>query len=227
VFSVVTEQGEEDEALDSDWPTRLAIRSPYSQPPKRPQHSDGMDALAILMDEALAANRPDAIAPMVATRFTRLAEDCEGGKRVDDEAVAMLARYAVKLAAATGNGVWFNLLLRIYLARAELFPLGLVNAWYSTLRRARGVDWEALRRYVDLVGSSTAEMSPAERFASQRIAGLLRYAPGRANPTAGRPLAVRRPRQLDDPRTPPVGARLKTRSGGPPGALPPGVPCSA
>jgi hypothetical protein len=176
----------DDELRDSEWPTRLAVRPSFTQPPPKPTHGSAeLAVLASLIDEALALGRADAIAPILATRFARVAEECEAGMRLADEGMLILARYALKMAAVTEPGDWFNLLVRVYLARGEVVPLEQTEAWFVTLSRAQGVDWPCLRRYVALVRSRVGRMSLVEQRAAQRIERLLRLEPGVRGSTDG------------------------------------------
>jgi hypothetical protein len=90
----------------------------------------------------------------------------------------MAARYAVKCATATGSGTWLNLLVRIYRARREVLPVEHIDILYGVIRQMRDVDWAVLGEYVEELGTRSARMSPAERFACKRIEGLLRLGPG-------------------------------------------------
>jgi hypothetical protein len=92
---------------------------------------------------------------------------------VAQELLGSAASHAMKLAAATGRGVWVNTLLRVYHARAEILPVEHIDALYAFLRRTRGVDWELLGDYVVLLRTLSSRMTPAEGFSSRRVEGLL------------------------------------------------------
>jgi pSer/pThr/pTyr-binding forkhead associated (FHA) protein len=178
VFEVVARELPDEESHDSDFPTRVDFESPFAQKPAEQTPSlEAFDVLASVIDKALALGHVDEIAQVVADRLARIADECEAGTSVPNETIALAARYAVKCATATGDGNWLNLLVRIYHARAEVLPVEHIDILYGVVRQMRGIDWSVLGEYAEKLGTRTARMSPAERFACKRIEGLLRLGP--------------------------------------------------
>jgi hypothetical protein len=179
VFEVVAKEVQDADLHESDRPTLMDVVSPFAEDPvERSQDIEGFRVLASVIDKAIALDHVDNVEPVAADCLNRIAEDTEAGKVVEQELLELAARYTVKLAAATGRGVWVNTLLRIYHGRAEILPVDLIDALYGILRRTRGVDWKLLGDYVVLLRTLTSRMTPAERFASNRIEGLLGFGPG-------------------------------------------------
>ena len=178
VFEVVARELPEDELHDSDWPTRVDFESPFAhQPPEETPSLEAFDVLASVIDKALALGHVDDIAQVVADRLARIAVECEAGRSVPNDTIAMAARYAVKCATVTGDGSWLNLLVRIYSARGEILPVEHIDILYGVIRQLSGVDWSILGEYVGRLETRSARLGPAERFACKRIEGLLRLGP--------------------------------------------------
>jgi hypothetical protein len=179
VFEVVAEEVQDGDSHDSDRPTLMDVVSPFAhEPVERPEDIEGFRVLGSVIDKAIAMDHVDNVEPVAADCLSRIAQDAEAGKVVEPELLRLAGSYAMKLAAATGRGVWVNTLLRIYLARAETLPVDLIDALYELLRRTLGVDWELLSDYVLLLRTLSSRMTPAERFSSRRIEGLLGLGPG-------------------------------------------------
>jgi hypothetical protein len=86
------------------------------------------------------------------------------------------AGYAVKLASSTGRSSWLDYAIKLYAALDLVLPLALVDEMYVMLRRVRGIDISALRRYTEALRTRALGLAPAERFVLQRLIGLERLA---------------------------------------------------
>ncbi len=178
-FEVIALEIPDDEPRDSDWPTKVDVNSPFAlAAPAQAASLEAFDVLASIIDKALAMGHVDDIAQVLADRLTRIAEVCETGGSVSDETIGMATRYALKCATATGRAEWLNLLVRIYRGRAEILPVPVIDTLYEVIRQLQAVDWSLLSEYADLLAARGSRMSPADRFATKRIAGLLRFGPG-------------------------------------------------
>jgi len=97
----------------------------------------------------------------------------KAGKKLPQDTREAVAHYAVKLAEATGQPAWLDLLFRIYGADAAPLPLEAVDALYRLLRRVRGTSRSLLKAYLERLHDRTPGFGPAERFAVKRTEGLL------------------------------------------------------
>jgi hypothetical protein len=131
------------------------------------------DLLASVVDKALVAGRADEVSRLLFSHLERFAADCEAGKRLPKDTREAVAHYAVKLAEATSQPTWLDLLFRIYAADAAPLPLDAVDVLYRILRRVRGVSRSLLKAYIERLHDRTPGFGPAERFAAKRIEGLL------------------------------------------------------
>jgi pSer/pThr/pTyr-binding forkhead associated (FHA) protein len=180
VFEVVAREVPDDDIHDSEWPTRVDVSSPFGHPlvDQTTPSQEAFDVLASVIDKALALGHVDEIAKMLNDRLSRIAEECEADSPIPNETIAMAARYALKCATLSGDGLWLNLLVRIYRARAETLPVEHIDVLYAAVRLMRDVDWSLLREYADVLKGRKGHVSPGERFAAKRIEGLLRFGPG-------------------------------------------------
>jgi len=172
----VSDAGEFD---DQERPTLLNV-----VPPPEPASARGVETpqayevLADVIDKAVAVGNVNAIAGSVADRLAKLATSSSDDATISRQTVDAASRCAMKLASATGDGSWVNVVVRVYHARGEALPVMQVDRLYSMLRHVRGVDWVLLGGYVELLRERRGEMTPAERFVAKRIEGLLQLGPG-------------------------------------------------
>lgn len=158
--------------------TLLDVQPPDSRPRpiERTPRTGQLDMLYTLIDKAIATDRIDDIAQVAAARLRQLAEACESGKAVEEEAIRVACRCAIKLAAVTDAGSWINAVVRIYRAQVDIMPVGIIDSLYGLVRHTRDIDWRLFSEYVDVLESRRDTLSPSERFRTSRIEGLLRVA---------------------------------------------------
>jgi hypothetical protein len=84
------------------------------------------------------------------------------------------ARYAARLAGATGKGSWVDYVFDLYRNQRRVLPGPVVDELYVVIRKARGVNLVTVRAYLDVLREQTATLGPSERFVAQRIEGLER-----------------------------------------------------
>jgi len=132
--------------------------------------------LGVLADKALALGRGDEAERLLGEQLHALLNDLEGGRPVHDESVDRATEYAIKLAAATGNGAWVDFIFRAYMAAQRPCPATVVDELYTVLRKVEKVNLGALRAYLAVLKEKAASLGPAERFLVSRIEGLERLA---------------------------------------------------
>jgi len=84
------------------------------------------------------------------------------------------AGYAVRIAFATTRPSWLDYVVDLYSELHRVLPAKIVDQLYDVVRRARGMNVNALRAYVGMLEEQQTTLGPAERFVLQRIAGLER-----------------------------------------------------
>lgn len=155
--AVRAELGDDDDDDDDDAFTRRA---------------NAFELLASVVDKALAMGRGAEAERLLGRHLATALEDAKRGKALPEGLASTAARYAVKLAGATGNPRWIDYAVRLYQVLAVPLPLPVVDELYGLLRRVRGIDRALLREYIATLRAKANALTPAERFAVQRIERL-------------------------------------------------------
>jgi hypothetical protein len=113
---------------------------------------------------------------MLSGHLTARLHQARRGSILPPDMALRAARYAVRLAAATGKPGWMDYVVSLYTALAQPLPLTIVDEMYTLLRKVRGIDRALLREYVSVLRSNAERYSQEERFALQRVEGLERLA---------------------------------------------------
>lgn len=141
---------------------------------ERTHHSSAFSLLGGLVDKAFALGHGAEAERLLAGHLARLLVDAQTGKLPQPDTAAAAAGYALKLAAALGRPGWVDYAVKLYAAIGAPLPMPLVDELFSLLRRVRGLDVAALRSYLDSLRTASAKLGPADRFALQRLEGLLK-----------------------------------------------------
>jgi len=132
---------------------------------------DALKLLGSLADKVLALGRGVEAERILSGALHNVLGSCKQGKALTPEQYEGASTYAVKLAEATGKGVWVDYVFRLYTIQKVLIPASVVDQMYDRLRKVKGVDTALFRHYLSEVDAS---MGPAERFVFKRIQGLER-----------------------------------------------------
>jgi pSer/pThr/pTyr-binding forkhead associated (FHA) protein len=147
-----------------------------SKPRDAPKRVDSFPLLASLADKALALGRNEDAERILSSVMAELLRNVQnrepGGADILDEA----ARYAVRLAGATGKGSWVDYVVALYTAVRRPCPAFVVDELHVVVRKTTAVDIASFRAYLDVLREGSAELGPADRFLVQRIEGLERLA---------------------------------------------------
>jgi hypothetical protein len=152
---------------------------PPSSDPVSSEATNRLDSFALLcgvVDKMLALGSSAEAERMLHGHMMLLLSGLERGQPPDDATSERAATYALKLAAATAKGEWFDYTVRLYHLQARPLPAPLVDELYRLSRVVTAIDLELLRGYVEQLSSTAERLGPAERFVLQRLQGLLRVA---------------------------------------------------
>jgi hypothetical protein len=138
------------------------------------RRADAFQLLSGVVDKSLALGRGDEAEHLIGTHLTAALADASTGQGVPPEIARSAARYALKLAAATGKVNWLNFPVRLYAALAQPMPLPIVDELFTLVSRARCLDRGLLRDYLDSLRLVLESLTPTERFVLQRLEGLER-----------------------------------------------------
>ncbi len=136
----------------------------------------GLAIIGGVADKAFALGRADEAERVLQRSLADILSRAATGD-VEPEQAEQAAGYALRLAAATGRGVWIDYGFRLYTALGALLPARLVDELYAAVRKVNHADKSVLRAYTARLREAAASFGPAERFVLQRIEGLERWAP--------------------------------------------------
>ena len=140
------------------------------------RRAGAFDLLGSVAEKAFAMGRADEAERLLAGTLAEIAEDCRAGKHLSLQIVDTAARFAAKLATATGKGAWADYVIELYTAQERTCPGAVVDELYNAFRRVNAIDVSRLRAYLARLREKQATFGPADRFLLQRIEGLERLA---------------------------------------------------
>ncbi len=141
-----------------------------------PRLPGGLAIIGGVADKALALGRAEEAERVLQRALADILARAPGGE-IDAEQAERAAGYALRLAVATGHGVWIDYGFQLYTALGALLPARLVDELYAAVRKVDHTDKSLLRAYTARLRGAAASLGPAERFVLQRIEGLERWAP--------------------------------------------------
>jgi len=142
-----------------------------SGPAETTHQGDVFELLGSVVDKQLAMGHGPEAEKLLRGHLDRILASARGGTGQDPQN-AKAAGYALKLAQATGKSEWVDFVFKLYTTLGSMLPRDLVDELYTVLRRVRGVRAPLLRDYITLMQQRENSLSPAERFALQRLSGL-------------------------------------------------------
>lgn len=99
-------------------------------------------------------------------------ERTERGSTLDPREAMDAGLLSVRLARATGQGVWIDYVFRLFAELRRLPSTAIVDELHLAVRVAPGVNITAFRRYVEALRGAQHAMSPSDRFLLRRLEGL-------------------------------------------------------
>lgn len=128
-------------------------------------------------DKAFAMNRAEEAERVLRSLLLDVLRQARAPGGVALELAEQAARYAARLATATGKGGWLEYTFELYGAMARVPPAPIVDEMYTVIRKVKAVEIGKLRAFVSaLKALPPAALGPNERFLMQRLEGLERLA---------------------------------------------------
>lgn len=155
---------------------KLPAAGPVAPEPELTHRATAFELLGNVFEKALALGHGEDAERMMGTHLRNMLARVQEGQAQPPETLATAARFAVKLAAATGKASWIDFSLELYRAIGRPLPLPIIDELYQLLRRTPGIDQQLLRDYIAELRQRADRLSPPERFALQRLEGLERIA---------------------------------------------------
>jgi pSer/pThr/pTyr-binding forkhead associated (FHA) protein len=135
---------------------------------------DIFDVLGSVADKVLTLDRGDEAERILSGVLLSILREAKEGREVSVKMAERAAHYAVRIALATTRSNWLDYVVELYTELARVLPAKVVDQLYDVVRRARGMNVNALRAYVAVLEENQSALGPAERFVLQRISGLER-----------------------------------------------------
>jgi hypothetical protein len=155
---------------------RTSSSPPDGDEPSLVRRADAFNLLGGVADKALAMGRAEEAERILASAMQEVIDASRAGKRLSVELVDQAARFAAKLATATGKGAWVDSTVELYRAQGRPCPAPVIDELYAAMRKVNAVDLAQLRGYVAALRAKQSTLGPAERFLVQRLEGLERLA---------------------------------------------------
>ncbi|MFO0658961.1 MAG: FHA domain-containing protein [Polyangiaceae bacterium] len=139
---------------------------------ERSKKADAFRVLGGVADKALALGRAEEAERILRSLLDQVIQGSRSSRRNSPEVVDQAARYAARLAGATGKGTWFDYVIELYDLERRIMPAAIVDELYVVLRKVDNVSLAAIRTYLDDLRDLSGAYGPADRFVLQRIEGL-------------------------------------------------------
>lgn len=168
--------------------SRLATPVPVATAPPQPPATTGsneadastvrranaFNLLSAVAEKALALGRADEAERLLSGPLSELIEASRSGQRLSSSLVDTVARLAMRLAAATGKGLWIDSAIELYRAQARPCPAPVIDELNIAARRVNAIDGALLRAYLSVLHGKQATFGAADRFLLQRLEALER-----------------------------------------------------
>jgi hypothetical protein len=125
-------------------------------------------------DKALALGKAEDAERILHVLLTDVITRARDGNVVDPGVMEPAARYAARLAGATGKASWVEYCFELYRRQKRVLPASVIDELYGAVRKVKNLESAAIRSYLEALREGHAGFGPAERFLFQRIEGLER-----------------------------------------------------
>lgn len=130
--------------------------------------------LAGVADKALAMGRAEEAERILQTLLVDIQGRARDGRLSEQQVAENAAKYAARLAGATGKGSWVDFVFQLYAYTRRPLPAPVIDELYNVVRKVKGVDINVLRNYLGELRQVASAFGPTERFLMQRLEGLER-----------------------------------------------------
>ena len=135
---------------------------------------DAIELLGAVAERFMDAGQAQQARDVLAPRLEQLVERTRAGKLPTPRVAENASRSAIRLALVTGEAVWLNCALTLYLALDQMLPEDILVLMHEAVRKLPRIDLGTLRTYIARM--SAARLSSHERFLLRRLEGLERVA---------------------------------------------------
>jgi hypothetical protein len=153
--------------LDSKFPIEPGPRDSDAT-----QESRVLDMLAGVAEKAFELGRGADAERILRRPLEALLARVERGVAIELREAGDAGLLAVRLARATGQGLWIDYVFKLFGELRRLPPTSVVDELHLAVRVAPGVSMSTFRGYLELVRSVQHGFGPAERFLVRRLESL-------------------------------------------------------
>jgi FHA domain-containing protein len=153
--------------LDSKFPIEPGLRDSDAT-----QESRVLDMLAGVAEKAFELGRGADAERILRRPLEALLARVERGVEIELREAGDAGLLAVRLARATGQGLWIDFVFKLFGELRRLPPTSVVDELHLAVRAAPGVSMSTFRGYLELIRSVQQGFGPAERFLVRRLESL-------------------------------------------------------
>lgn len=148
--------------------------APRSEPERTEATRKGqaLELLGVVADKMLALGRGDEAERILGGYLRNLAQAIRVGGTAEGETLERASAYALRIAEATGRGIWVDYVFELFTLARRLPSAPLVERLYEAVRRAQPISATVFRQYLGALRGLEPAMGPAERFLLRRLEGL-------------------------------------------------------
>lgn len=125
-------------------------------------------------DKALAMGKAEEAERILNALLNDVLNRARDGGALDLGVSEQAARYAARLAGATGKASWVDYTFELYKRLRRALPAAVIDELYTVVRKAKNLELAGIRSYLDVLREVAPAFGPADRFLVQRIEGLER-----------------------------------------------------
>ena len=125
-------------------------------------------------DKALAMGKADEAERILQALLTDVVTRSRDGATIEPGVTEPAARYAARLAGATGKASWVDFSFEVYRLQRRMLPAAVIDELLSVVRKVKNLELGAVRAYLDVLRELAPTFGPAERFLLQRVESLER-----------------------------------------------------
>lgn len=142
--------------------------------PEDPTEVGGPTPLLTLLDKNLRMSSYEEADRLLDRLFHEAESDAGLPRLRNPAALERVARAVMQLASITGRSTRVDALFTVYRRVGSVMPPALVDELHPLVRRLKHPLSPAMREYAEWLRGEAERLGPAERFALQRVEGLVR-----------------------------------------------------
>lgn len=146
--------------------------SPLSAAIGSSRSANTLRLLTTVADKALALGRAEEAERILQSVLNELRDRSRSGDPAEPPVLEIAAKYAAKLAGASGKPAWVDYVFELYAPTRKPVAAAVVDELYNVVRKVKGVDTKAFKAYLADLKQASAGFGPTDRFVLQRLEGL-------------------------------------------------------